>query len=157
LSIELSVGDLAPDFTLPSTTGDSITLTDHLQGKQVILYFYPRDNTSGCTQEAIGFRDHYERYQAHGIQILGVSPDSLSSHLKFSQKYQLPFPLLADDEATVAKAYGVYGPKKMMGKTYNGIHRTTFLIGSDQRIEQVYRKVKVASHATDILLSLGSQ
>lgn len=157
MRIELSVGDLAPDFTLPSSTGELITLTDHLRERRVVLYFYPRDNTSGCTQEATGFRDLYEKYQSDGIQILGVSTDSISSHLKFIQKYQLPFPLLADEEASVAKAYGVYGPKKMMGKIYTGIYRTTFLIGSDQKIEQIYPKVKVATHATDILLSLGSR
>lgn len=128
----LAVGDPAPEFTLPDAEGRPISLSQ-LRGQRVVLYFYPRDNTPGCTKEACGFRDTYADYRAHGIQILGVSPDDARSHQKFAQKLQLPFPLLVDEGAKVATAYGVYGPKKFMGKVYNGVHRTTFVIDPEGR------------------------
>jgi peroxiredoxin Q/BCP len=149
----LAVGDPAPEFTLPDAEGNPISLSQ-LRGQRVVLYFYPRDNTPGCTQEACGFRDAYADYQAHGIAILGVSTDDARSHQKFAQKLQLPFPLLVDEGAKVARAYGVYGPKKFMGKEYNGIHRTTFVIDPEGKIEAVITKVKVETHAAELLKQL---
>ncbi|MFS8795681.1 thioredoxin-dependent thiol peroxidase [Synechococcus sp. R65.1] len=149
----LAVGDPAPEFTLPDAEGRPISLSQ-LRGQRVVLYFYPRDNTPGCTKEACGFRDTYADYRAHGIQILGVSPDDARSHQKFAQKLQLPFPLLVDEGAKVATAYGVYGPKKFMGKVYNGVHRTTFVIDPAGKIEAVITKVKVETHAAELLKQL---
>lgn len=149
----LAVGDPAPEFTLPDAEGNPISLSQ-LRGQRVVLYFYPRDNTPGCTQEACGFRDAYADYQAHGIAILGVSADDARSHQKFAQKLQLPFPLLVDEGAKVARAYGVYGPKKFMGKEYNGIHRTTFVIDPEGKIEAVITKVKVETHSAELLKQL---
>lgn len=149
----LAVGDPAPEFTLPDAEGNPISLSQ-LRGQRVVLYFYPRDNTPGCTREACGFRDAYADYQAHGIAILGVSADDAHSHQKFAQKLQLPFPLLVDEGAKVARAYGVYGPKKFMGKEYNGIHRTTFVIDPEGKIEAVITKVKVETHAAELLKQL---
>ncbi|MGE5657870.1 MAG: thioredoxin-dependent thiol peroxidase [Actinomycetota bacterium] len=149
----LKPGDLAPDFTLPDPEGNLISLAD-FRGRQIVLYFYPRDLTPGCTKEACGFRDRYSEYQAHNLTILGISADNAKSHNKFIQKYQLPFPLLCDEEATVATAYGCYGLKKFMGKEYMGILRTTFAIAPDGRIEKIYRKVKPESHAAEILADL---
>lgn len=146
----LQPGDLAPDFTLPDAQGNLVSL-EGFRGRRVILYFYPRDNTPGCTKEACGFRDAYWAYQNQQFAILGVSMDSPQSHQKFATKYQLPFPLLCDPDAKVASAYGCYGLKKFMGKEYQGIIRTTFVIGPDGRIEKIYRKVKPESHAADIL------
>jgi peroxiredoxin Q/BCP len=149
----LAVGDPAPEFTLPDAEGRPISLSQ-LRGQRVVLYFYPRDNTPGCTKEACGFRDTYADYRAHGIQILGVSPDDARSHQKFAQRLQLPFPLLVDEGAKVATAYGVYGPKKFMGKVYNGVHRTTFVIDPEGKIEAVITKVKVETHAAELLKQL---
>jgi len=149
----LAVGDPAPEFTLPDAEGRPISLSQ-LRGQRVVLYFYPRDNTPGCTKEACGFRDTYADYRAHGIQILGVSPDDARSHQKFAQKLQLPFPLLVDEGAKVATAYGVYGPKKFMGKVYNGVHRTTFVIDPEGKIEAIITKVKVETHAAELLKQL---
>ncbi len=151
----LSVGDPAPDFTLPDAEGNLIALRD-LRGQRVVLYFYPRDNTPGCTKEACGFRDAYGDYQAQGIQILGVSADDARSHQRFAQKLGLPFPLLVDEGAKVAQAYGVFGPKKFMGKEYNGIHRTTFVIDPAGKIEAIISKVKVETHAWDLLKQLAN-
>jgi peroxiredoxin Q/BCP len=151
--MSLNVGDRAPDFTLPDTQGNAVTLSQ-LRGQTVVLYFYPRDNTPGCTKEACSFRDEYARYRDADTVVLGISTDSVKSHQKFTDKYQLPFPLLADEDASVATAYGVYGLKKFMGKEYMGITRTTFVIDPEGTISQIYRKVKVASHATDIFPDL---
>ncbi len=153
--MSLTLGDLAPDFTLLDSEGNSISLSQY-RGQRVVLYFYPRDNTSGCTKEAIGFRENYAQYQAHQIIVLGVSTDSVRSHQKFTTKLDLPFPLLADEEARVCKAYGVYGPKKMMGREYQGITRTTFVIAPDGTIEQIYKKVKVETHAQELLSQLAT-
>ncbi len=151
----LAPGDPAPDFTLLDQSGSSVSL-NQLRGQRVVLYFYPRDNTPGCTKEACGFRDVYAEYQAQGILVLGVSTDPVKSHQKFATKLTLPFPLLADDDASVSKAYGVYGPKKFMGREYEGITRTTFVISPEGVIEQVYQKIKVDYHAQRVLQELTS-
>ncbi|MBD1861029.1 MULTISPECIES: thioredoxin-dependent thiol peroxidase [Trichocoleus] len=151
--MSLQVGDLAPDFSLLDTHGNLVRLSD-LRGQRVVLYFYPRDNTPGCTKEACGFRDAYLDYESQGVVILGISTDHAKAHAKFTTKYQLPFPLLCDEDATVAQAYGSYGLKKFMGKEFMGVHRHTFVIGSDGTIEKIYRKVKPESHATEILAHL---
>ncbi len=150
----LQPGDLAPDFTLPNPTGTLVSLSA-LRGKRVVLYFYPRDNTPGCTKQACGFRDAYADYQGRDLVVLGVSADDAKSHQKFSDKYSLPFPLLCDPEAQVATAYGVYGLKKFMGKEFLGISRTTFVIGPDGNIEKIYRKVKPETHAAELLAELA--
>ncbi|MBW4679019.1 MAG: thioredoxin-dependent thiol peroxidase [Microcoleus vaginatus WJT46-NPBG5] len=150
----LEPGDIAPDFSVPDADGNAIRLAD-LRGKRVVLYFYPRDNTPGCTKEACGFKDAYCNYQAQDVMVLGISTDDAKSHTKFAQKFQLPFPLLCDLDAKVATAYESYGLKKFMGKEFMGVHRTTFVIGADGRIEKIYRKVKPESHAAQILADLG--
>jgi peroxiredoxin Q/BCP len=149
----ISAGGQAPDFTLPDDEGRMHTLSDYL-GKPVVLYFYPKDNTSGCTKEACGFRDDYSAYQDAGVTILGVSPDSSKSHANFRTKYELPFTLLADPEREVIKMYGAWGLKKMYGREYEGILRTTFLIGEDGNILKVFEKVKPANHSAEILAAL---
>ncbi|MCY0878210.1 MAG: thioredoxin-dependent thiol peroxidase [Firmicutes bacterium] len=138
------LGQEAPDFTLPGTDGP-VHLKD-LRGKVVVLYFYPRDNTPGCTTEACDFRDAYHDLSADGVVVLGVSTDSLASHQKFRAKHQLPFPLLSDEDAAVARLYGVYKQKMMYGKVSWGIERSTFVIDADGIIRQVYRKVRVPGH-----------
>ncbi|MEO1519914.1 MAG: thioredoxin-dependent thiol peroxidase [Cyanobacteria bacterium J06633_2] len=149
----LKPGDPAPDFSLPDGEGTIVNLAD-LRGSRVILYFYPRDNTPGCTKEACGFRDSYQQYQEKDVVILGVSTDDAKSHTKFSTKYSLPFPLLTDEGGTVATQYECYGLKKFMGKEYMGISRTTFIIGPDGTIEKIYKKVKPEPHAAQVLLDL---
>jgi peroxiredoxin Q/BCP len=150
----LNPGDLAPDFSLPDGQGNLVRLAD-LQGQRVVLYFYPRDNTPGCTKEACGFRDSYAEFQAQGVVVLGISTDDAKSHEKFTNKFQLPFPLLSDAEGKVAATYGCYGLKKFMGKEYMGITRTTFIIDPDGRIEKIYKKVKPESHAEEVLAALA--
>jgi peroxiredoxin Q/BCP len=149
----ISAGGKAPDFTLPDDEGRLHTLSDYL-GRPVVLYFYPKDNTSGCTKEACGFRDDYSAYQDAGVTILGVSPDSSKSHANFRTKYELPFTLLADPDREVIKMYGAWGLKKMYGREYEGILRTTFLIGEDGKILKVFEKVKPANHSAEILAAL---
>lgn len=153
--MKLAVGTQAPDFTLPDQDGKEHTLSNY-HGKPVVLYFYPKDNTSGCTKEACGFRDDYSAYQDAGVTILGVSPDSEKSHTNFIAKYELPFTLLADTEREVLKLYGAWGKKKMYGKEYEGVLRTTFLITADGKIAKIYEKVKPAEHSTEILADLKS-
>lgn len=150
----ISAGVQAPDFSLPDDEGRKHSLSDY-RGKPVVLYFYPKDNTSGCTKEACGFRDDYSAYQDTGVTILGVSPDSSKSHANFKSKYELPFTLLADTDREVIKAYGVWGLKKLYGREYEGVLRTTFLIGKDGKIAKVFEKVKPASHSAEILAALG--
>jgi peroxiredoxin Q/BCP len=149
----LSAGDKAPDFTLPDQDGKEHTLSNY-KGSPVVLYFYPKDQTSGCTKEACAFRDDYSAYQEAGVTILGVSPDSSKSHTNFIAKHDLPFTLLADTEREVLKLYGAWGLKKMYGREYEGVLRTTYLIGADGRIAKVYEKVKPAAHSKEILADL---
>jgi len=145
------VGRPAPDFSLPSTTGENISLRQ-FKGKQtVVLYFYPKDETPGCTREACDFRDHTAELAERGVAILGISTDGLESHAKFRDKHKLPFPLLADEDATVSKMFGVYKQKHLYGKKYMGIERTTFIIDKTGRIAQIWPKVKVDGHIQEVL------
>ncbi|WP_437187255.1 thioredoxin-dependent thiol peroxidase [Planctomicrobium sp. SH668] len=141
-----AVGKKAPAFTLPASTGEKLKLSDYAGKKNVVLYFYPRDNTPGCTQEACDFRDNIAALESDETVVLGVSTDSVASHEKFAAKFELPFPLLADTEHLVSEKYGVWGEKKNYGKTYMGLNRTTFLIGKDGKIKAVWQKVKVKGH-----------
>jgi thioredoxin-dependent peroxiredoxin len=143
----------APDFALPDDTGVVRHLSD-FRGKPLILYFYPADDTPGCTKEACNFRDDYSAYVNSGVTILGVSPDSVASHAKFKRKYQLPFPLLADEGHKICNEYGVWGPKKLMGREYEGVLRTTFLIDSNGEVAHVFEKVKPSEHSAEVLLAL---
>jgi len=143
------IGEVAPDFTLTSDTGDSVTLST-LRGGPVVLYFYPRDDTSGCTAEACSIRDDYDAYKRAGVTVLGVSPDSVASHVKFREKYQLPFPLLADEDHSVLEAYGAWG----MRKARMGVLRTTFLIAPDGKIAHVFENVNPRGHSMEILAAL---
>jgi thioredoxin-dependent peroxiredoxin len=144
---------LAPDFTLPDENGTARTLSS-FRGKPVVLYFYPKDDTTGCTTEACSFRDDYSSYQEAGIIVLGVSPDSAQSHTKFKNKYSLPFTLLADDGHKVCELYGAWGPKKLMGREYEGVLRTTFLIGPDGTIIKVFNNVKPEGHSAQVFAAL---
>jgi peroxiredoxin Q/BCP len=150
----IEVGDLAPDFSLPSDRGEVVRLSE-LRGTRVILFFYPKDDTSGCTKEACGFRDAMPSIQERGATVLGVSPDPVRSHERFRDKYGLNFPLLADEEHRVAVAYGAWGTKKLYGREYEGVLRSTFLIGKDGRVEKTYRKVRPAEHAEEVVAELG--
>ena len=150
---EPKVGDLAGNFRLPSTRGKEITLKE-FKGQEVILYFYPKDDTPGCTAEACSFRDHEGDLSKAHAAVLGVSTDSLASHEKFRDKYKLNFPLLSDETADVAKMYGVWKEKNMYGRRVWGVARTTFWIGPDRRIRKIYKKVDTAKHAEDILVDL---
>lgn len=150
MMFHLKEGDVAPAFSAPNQQGEMVSLS-HYSGKKLVLYFYPKDDTPGCTAEACSLRDGYARFQAEGYEILGVSPDAAKKHLKFQEKYSLPFSLLADEDHAVATAYGVWGPKKFMGRTYDGIHRTTFVIGADGIIERIITKVDTTKHAEQLL------
>ncbi len=146
----LQVGDTAPDFTAKDQNGNDVSLKD-FAGKKVILYFYPKDDTPGCTKEACNFRDNYTDLKAKGFEILGVSADTEKKHQKFIDKYDLPFTLLADTEKEIINAYGVWGLKKFMGREYDGIHRETFVIDEEGKIEKVFTKVKTAAPTEQIL------
>jgi thioredoxin-dependent peroxiredoxin len=146
-------GTLAPDFELTSDTGERVKLSE-LRGKPVVLYFYPKDDTPGCTTEACEFRDAYDVFRERGAEVLGVSPDDVTSHEKFKTKYQLPFTLLADPEHEVAEKYGVWGERKFAGKTYMGINRSTFVIDADGKIARAMLGIKPAGHASAVLDSL---
>jgi peroxiredoxin Q/BCP len=148
-------GHEAPDFELTSDAGEQVRLSQ-FRGKPVVLYFYPRDDTPGCTAQACGIRDSYENFEQRGAVVLGVSPDEESSHVKFKQKYGLPFTLLADPDHDVAEQYGVWGERKYMGKTYMGVERSTFLIDEDGRIAKVMRRVKPDTHASQVLEALAA-
>ena len=150
----LAIGDRAPDFSLPDAQGNIISLAD-LQGKRVVLYFYPRDNTPGCTKQACAFRDSYAEFQNRDVVVLGVSTDDAKSHDKFTAKFNLPFPLLIDEAGTVATAYESYGLKKFMGKEYVGITRNTFVISPDGTIAKIYKKVKPDAHIQQLLADIG--
>ena len=146
----LKVGDKAPDFTAKDSEGNIIKLIDY-KGKKVVLFFYPKASTPGCTVEACNLRDNYTRFIKNGYEILGVSADSTKRQQNFIDKYDLPFPLLADVEKTVINAYKVWGQKKFMGREYDGIHRTTFVIDEKGIIEEVITKVKTKEHSTQLL------
>jgi thioredoxin-dependent peroxiredoxin len=152
---EQKVGDLAPNFRLQSSRGKDVTLKE-FKGKDVILYFYPKDDTPGCTAEACGFRDHESEITKSGAVVLGVSTDSLDSHNKFKGKYNLNFPLLSDPTSDVAKMFGVWKEKNLYGRRTWGVARTTFWIGPDQRIRKIYKKIDTAKHAEEILNDLNA-
>jgi peroxiredoxin Q/BCP len=153
LELKLKEGDVAPEFTAATNGGGKVSLAD-FKGKPVILYFYPKDDTSGCTKEACAFRDHYSEFRKKGAVVLGVSTDSGKSHDKFVEKYKLPFTLLADEDKKIVEAYGVWGQKSFMGRKYMGTYRVTFLIGPDGRIKKIWPEVKPAEHAEEILAVL---
>jgi peroxiredoxin Q/BCP len=150
----LKVGAKAPEFTLLSTDGESVSLKS-FRGKKVVLYFYPKDDTPGCTKEACNFRDHHQTLKRRDLVILGVSPDSVESHNKFRSKYNLPFTLLSDPDHKVASAYGAWGKKKLYGREYDGILRSTFIIDEKGTIEHIFDKVKVDTHAEDVLSAVS--
>ncbi len=150
-----TVGDTAPDISLPRDGGDQVNLSD-FSGKNVVVYFYPRDDTSGCTKEAIGFTENLETFDALNTVILGISKDSVKKHDKFAAKHDLKVALLSDEDGDVCERYGVWVEKQMYGKTYMGIERATFLIGADGRIAQVWRKVKVPGHVEAVLEAVRS-
>jgi peroxiredoxin Q/BCP len=151
----LRAGDRAPDFKLTTGDGDSVHLAD-LKGKPVVLYFYPRDNTPGCTIEACSFRDLSPEFEKRGAIVYGVSTDSVQSHTKFTQKYGLNFPLLSDPDHAVTEAYDSWGPKKFLGREFLGVKRNTFLIGKDGKIARVWEGVKPAGHAEEVLEALDT-
>jgi peroxiredoxin Q/BCP len=153
--VELKEGDLAPDFALPSSSGKDVRLSS-LHGTNVVLYFYPEDDTSGCTKEACSFRDNMPNFDKLNATILGVSRDSLESHHKFIKKYGLNFALLSDEDLNVHKLYDTWKEKQMYGKTYWGTERSTFVIGKDGRIKKIFRKVKVDGHEKGVLDALSS-
>jgi peroxiredoxin Q/BCP len=149
------IGKPAPDFTLPSTTGESVSLRQFKGKKTVVLYFYPKDETPGCTREACDFRDRFADFERHATVVLGVSTDNLDSHRQFTDKHHLPFTLLSDEDAAVSKMYGVYKQKNLYGKKYMGIERTTFVIDRTGRVAQIYPKVKVDGHIENLLEFVG--
>lgn len=146
----LKIGDKAPDFKSKNEKGEIVSLSQ-FKGKKLVLYFYPKDNTPGCTAEACDLRDNYKKFIAQGYEILGVSPDNEKSHTNFKTKFELPFSLLADTEKEIAIAYGVWGEKKMYGKSYMGILRTTFVISEDGKIENIISKVDTKAHTIQII------
>lgn len=146
----LEVGMKAPDFTLSDKNGVSVSLSDFL-GKKVVLYFYPKDNTPGCTRQACAFAGAYNEFQARGVEVIGISKDSVASHIKFAEKYGLPFVLLSDPELAAIKAYGVWQEKKLYGKVSMGVIRTTFIIDEEGKIERIMPKVKPDTNAAEIL------
>ena len=153
VQLKLKEGDAAPEFSAATNGGGKISLAD-FKGRSVILYFYPKDDTPGCTKEACAFRDHFAGFKKHGVVVLGVSTDSAKSHVKFVDKFKLPFPLLADEDKKIVEAYGVWGEKSFMGRKYLGTHRVTFLIGPDGRIKKIWPRVKPEEHAAEVLAAL---
>ena len=149
----LTPGSKAPSFTAESDAGTTVSLSDFL-GRKVVLYFYPKDDTPGCTTEACEFRDHWAAVKKAGAVVLGVSPDGVEAHQKFKRKFSLPFPLLADRDHAIADRYGVWGEKSMYGRKYQGVHRTTFVIDEQGRIARVFEKVKPKGHAAEVLEAL---
>ena len=147
-------GKPAPDFELKSDTGETVRLSE-LQGQQVVIYFYPKDDTPGCTTQACGIRDAYGEFERAGAVVLGISPDDEASHAKFKDKYGLPFTLLADDGHQVAEQYGVWGEKKYMGRTYMGVDRSTFVVGEDGNVKKILPNVKPDTHADAVLAALA--
>ncbi len=153
--LKLREGDPAPAFAAVTQGGATVALSD-FRGRPVVLYFYPRDDTPGCTREACSFRDAWAEFRKHGAVVLGVSVDLVKAHDRFAAKYRLPFPLLADEDRRIVRAYGVWGPKKFMGRTFDGTHRVTFLIGPDGRIRKIWTGVKPDRHAAEVLAALGA-
>jgi peroxiredoxin Q/BCP len=153
LELKLKEGDKAPNFEAAVTGGRRVSLSD-LKGKNVILYFYPRDDTPGCTKEACAFRDAYAQFKKAGAVVLGVSTDAVKSHDKFAEKFKLPFDLISDADKKIVEEYGVWGQKTFMGRKYMGTHRVTFLIGPDGRIKKIWPKVKPEEHAQEVLEAL---
>lgn len=151
--LKVNEGDTAPDFTAPTNGGDEVSLSQ-FRGQAVVLYFYPKDNTPGCNKEACGFRDAHDEITAKGAVVLGVSADSAARHDKFIDKFGLPFSLIADEDKSICEAYGVWGDKSFMGRTFLGIKRMTFLIDTDGVIRKIWPKVKVATHAAEVLAAL---
>lgn len=155
IELKLNVGDKAPDFSAPGSGGGTVALSD-FKGQYVVLYFYPRDDTPGCTKEACSFRDEFAALKKKGAVVLGVSTDPVKAHDKFVEKYKLPFTLLADENHAIVEAYGVWGEKSFMGRKYHGTHRVTFLIGPDGRIQKIWPAVKPEAHAAEVLAELKS-
>ena len=153
LELKLKEGDKAPEFSVATNGGGKISLADYL-GKNVILYFYPKDDTPGCTKEACAFRDHFSEFKKRGAVVLGVSTDSVKSHDKFVEKFKLSFTLLADEDKKIVAAYGVWGEKSFMGRKYLGVYRVTFLIGPDGKIKKIWPEVKPEEHAAEVLSAL---
>jgi len=151
--LKLKEGDKAPAFKVATSGGGTLSLAE-LKGKSVVLYFYPKDDTPGCTKEACAFRDGFAAFKKKGAVVLGVSTDPVKSHDKFVEKFKLPFALLADEEKKIVQAYGVWGEKTFMGRKYMGTHRVTFLIGPDGRIKKIWPKVKPEEHAAEVLAAL---
>lgn len=151
--MKLKEGDPAPDFSAATNGGAKVSLAD-FKGKNVVLYFYPKDDTPGCTKEACAFRDEFAEFKKRGAVVLGVSTDSSKSHDKFVEKYKLPFPLLADEDKKIVEAYGAWGEKTFMGRKYMGTLRVTFLIGGDGRIKKIWPQVKPEEHAAEVLAAL---
>ncbi len=150
----LKAGDKAPEFKTTDHTDKNIG-TEELKGKKYVLYFYPKDNTPGCTNEAKNLRDNYEEFAKQGFEVIGVSPDSKASHIKFAEKHNLPFPLIADENKEIMNAFGVWGEKKMYGRVYEGVHRTTFLVDEAGEITKIFKKVKTKEHAEQIFACLN--
>ena len=153
IELKLKEGDVAPEFSAATNGGGKVSLAD-FKGKNVVLYFYPRDDTPGCTKEACAFRDDFAEFKKRGATVLGVSTDSAKSHDKFVGKYKLPFTLLADEDKKIVTAYGVWGEKSFMGRKYLGTHRVTFLIGPDGHIKKIWPQVKPEEHAAEVLAAL---
>ena len=151
----LKIGAKAPAFSLKNTAGKTVKLSDY-KGKKVVLYFYPKDNTPGCTKEACGFRDDYSILQQRGVEVLGVSADNQVSHQKFTEKYSLPFTLLSDPDHTTMEKYGAWGEKNMYGKIVQGVLRSTFIIDEQGKIAHIFRKVKTDTHSQDVLKVLDA-
>lgn len=149
----LNIGDAAPDFSMPDANGNTVSLSG-LKGQRVVLFFYPRDNTPGCTKEACAFRDVYDDLMAKGVCVFGVSTDSAKSHTKFATKHSLPFPLLVDEDGEVGTKFECYGLKKMYGREYMGITRSSFIIGPDGTLEKIYRKVKPEPHVAEVVADI---
>lgn len=153
LKLKLKEGDAAPNFSAPTNGGGRVSLTD-FKGQYLVLYFYPKDDTPGCTKEACGFRDAYQDFEKAGAVVLGVSTDSVKKHDKFVEKFQLPFPLLADEDKSIVESYGVWGKKKFMGREYLGTNRVTFLINPKGRIKKIWPAVKPDEHAAEVLAAI---
>lgn len=151
---ELKIGDKAPDFSLPANGGQTVSLSDY-KGKKLILYFYPKDDTSGCTKEACSFKDHMPSLKTKNVAVVGVSKDSMTRHDKFITKYDLNFPLISDEDSDLCERYGTWVEKSMYGRKYMGIERSTFLIDEQGKIEQIWRKVKVDGHTEEILKAIS--